>query len=344
MVMNKIFGLGALLSLCLLGFIGLKTAASSDLYPYKSEKFGILLDDSYNVTNQVERKEFYDWMNKAYFKSGCLFPGKEKLSFDALLDDLKRDLSKLPEPLDYELKILVWLHKLIKTIIPKFSLARGFEFSNIVKLGERQCLSQSILMAAILQKIGIEAGVIMVYRNPEGQESNNGHAVVLVKLTQSKNVMLDASHKEPFVYHLGIFAKGKEDYCYLEPVFETGSHYIIAFDLASGEGKLDPEQVAPLDYNFVRSQLYFYRGERVPGGLIEGTKTEKGLKAAADYLKKSVALCPHNPLAVYYLSLVYQALGKTDKANKLLTQAYNLYCRYGWVPEGINKAINSNKQ
>jgi len=57
------------------------------------------------------------------------------------------------------------LHKSVKKGIPKFSLDRGFEFTNTVKLGERQCFLQSIIIAAILQALDLDAGVVMVSVN-----------------------------------------------------------------------------------------------------------------------------------------------------------------------------------
>jgi hypothetical protein len=319
-------------------------ADADNYYPYTGEKFGILLDDSYNIYKLADRNEFYAWMNQGYEHSKYRFPGKENLSLLALLNELEANMQSLSDPslkLEEELKILVWMHKFTKTVIPKFSLVRGFEFFNVVKFGERQCLLQSVLMTALLQDMHINAGVVMVYKNPEGKESNNGHAVVLVKLSNSRDIMLDASHKEPFALHLGIFARNSQDYIYLEPVFEPEAFTISSYKTASGNGIIDSGKIRQLDFNFVRSQTFYYRGEHTQGGLIEKPVSKKGLITAAGYLQRSVQLCPKNPLAVYMLAKVYQALGETGKAAALYNEAYQLYAQFGWIPQRVKESQDS---
>ena len=74
--------------------------------------------------------------------------------------------------------------------------------------GQRQCFLQSVLIAGLLQRMGISAGVAMVYRNPRGEESNNGHAVTLVKLPDGDDLVADAAelfgcHETNHVPHCG---------------------------------------------------------------------------------------------------------------------------------------------
>lgn len=315
-------------------------------YPYHSRRFLQLLEESYNEHASREAAKFYAWMEEAYKHSSRRFPGKESLAFSTLLPSLKHELSGISDPLrkaERETEICAWLHGLIKEIIPKFNLDTGYEFYNAVKLAERQCFLQSVLIAGILQDAGMNAGVAMVYKSMQGQVSNNGHAVTLVKLADEKDVLVDASDKEPFAAHQGLFAKGQH-YLYVIPVYEKKSVKIQYYMAASENKNLSAAHIKALDFSFVRSQFWFYRGERAKGGLLSKVKTKEGLKASERALKKSIRICPRNPLSVYTLGKIYLMEKKVAKARRLFERARNLYAAFGWVPDGVKEFLKLSQE
>jgi hypothetical protein len=191
-----------------------------------------------------------------------------------------------------------------------------------------------VLIAGLLQKAGLNAGVVMVYKNIRGEQTNNGHAVVLVRLPDKKDIIVDASEPKPFARQRGLFVKTM-DYRYVDPVYEDKSDKIRCFKPASGAGKIDTAKVKTLDIGFLDSQFCYYRGERAIGGLLASKKTYEGLARSALYLETSMKRCPQNPLAVYMLGRVYLDQGKTALARQTLNRAKTLYMRFGWVPDGM---------
>jgi hypothetical protein len=275
-------------------------------------------------------------MEKAYARCPRRLPGTEGLALGPALQAEKATLSRVSEAerrAEAEQNICAKLHRIVKKVIPRFSLDRGFEFRNVVRLGERQCFLQAVLIAGLLQRMGIDAGVVMVYRNPHGAASNNGHAVTLVKLAGGHDLLVDASEPEPFPHHRGLFVR-KGAYRYVEPAYDTGTDRIVSYRSTAGGERIDPARLRMLDYGFIRSQFWYYRGERAEGALLSAHRTKTGLGAAARALRRSVSLCPENSLSTYMLGRVYLANGKSEKARGLFAQAYRLYSRFGWVPAG----------
>jgi hypothetical protein len=119
----------------------------------------------------------------------------------------------------------------------------------------------------------------------------------------------------------------------VEPVYGSDSHSITGYRLASGSGTIKATRLRPLDLVFLRSQFWYYRGERAKGGLLSG-KTRQGLRAAEEALRASVQICPRNALAVYMLGRVYLAAGNLTAARWLFHVAHKGYSQLGWVPLG----------
>jgi len=314
--------------------IGPVKQAIEERYPYRSPRFTQFLIESHVWCGDKNRHDFYAWMDAAYSECSHRFPGKEHLSLEELLDAKKDQFARITDPSfksENEIAFSAWVHRMVKTVIPKFSLERGFEFCDVIKFGERQCFLQSALIAGILQYVGFDAGVIMVYRNPKGEESNNGHAVVLLKLADGRDIIVDASEPEPFYKPLGVFVRRLE-YRFVNPVYMRYSSRIIGYKSESGLREIAANQVRPLDYAFVRSQFWYYRGERAPGGLLSSRETQSGLSRAQRALEQSVKFCAKNPLSVYMLGRVYLAQGKASLAAEQFREAHNLYTRFGWIP------------
>lgn len=312
-----------------------KPAISAESIPYHSSRFDQVLAESRKFYRPGESRDFYAWMSDAYAHSKYRFPGKEKLAFEQLLRIKRADMAAIADKnkrAEAEIALGAWVHRLIKTVIPRFSLDRGFEFFNVMKYGERQCFLQSVLIAGLLQGMGVDAGAVMVYRNPVGQESNNGHAVVLVKLSNGRDIVVDASEQVPFARHQGLFVRAS-GYRYVEPVYARGSNKIISY--RAGSQTIPDAKVRPLDFGFIRSQFWYYRGERAKDGLLAPRPTRQGLASSASALETSVKLCPGNPLAVYMLGRTYRALGKPRLAEYRFQQAAKLYATYGWVPRDV---------
>jgi tetratricopeptide (TPR) repeat protein len=190
--------------------------------------------------------------------------------------------------------------------------------------------------------MSLRAGVAMVYRNIRGEYTNNGHAVVVLKLPDGRDIIVDASDPEPFARHKGLFVREK-DYLYVEPIYARDSDAILAYKASSGKGNIATSRVRTLDFAFINSQFWYYRGERAPGGLFSGTRTKEGLRASEIALQMSVRLNPGNPLAVFMLGRVLLAEGDTKQAKSCLDKAIELYSRYGWIPEGPKQFYSNMK-
>lgn len=302
-------------------------------YPFGSPAFSHFVADSYKSGNAGSAKQFFDWFN-SHFKAQAgaapeAYLAKRKLEIDALREPGAKGGAQM--------KLGGDLHRIIKKTIPKFSLERGFEFYNTAQLGERQCFLQSVLVAGLLQKAGVRAGVAMVYKNIEGQATNNGHAVAIARLADNRDVIVDCSDPTPFVEQKGLFLRnGEKSYLYVEPVYGA-SHTISAY---RGNGTvLSPGAVAMLDVAFIDSQFDYYRGERAEHGIFDAHPTPAGLQRSAAFLRKSIQENPANPLAVYMLGNVYRKLGNKDLARRQYQQAQVLYAKDGWLPQGLTDAL-----
>ncbi len=182
----------------------------------------------------------------------------------------------------------------------------------------------------------------MVYKNIQGQETNNGHAVTLLKLSDGQDIVVDASEPEPFVRHKGLFG-GSVSYKYVDPVYDRNSDRIAYYVNASRGTRISPAHLMPLDIDFLRSQFWFYRGERAPGGLLASVKTKEGLAESARALETSVRICPNNPLAEFSLGRVYRMQGNYQQARVSFENAYKLYQKYGWIPAGPKEYVELSR-
>ncbi len=319
---------------------GAAPAAPRMAYPYGSDEFRALVTDSYQVTKAAEAVQFPEWFEKAFAAHPNSFRGTQAATLAELLDQEQRRLdgaSGSAQRARLETSVASGFHRMVKDLIPRFSLARGFEFAYVVKYGERQCLLQSALLAALLQRVGVEAGIVMVFRNGKNAKSNISHVATLVKLSDGTDALVDASFQEPFVKHTGILVAAPS-YRFVQPRYAAKSIRITGYREERTRRALSVAKVAPLGYSFVRSQFWFYRGERAPGGILAAHPTSSGLASSQQRLEKSVALCPGNPIAVYLLGRTYRSEGQRTKAARLLLKARDLYTSYGWLPEGPAEA------
>lgn len=156
----------------------------------------------------------------------------------------------------------------------------------------------------------------------------------LVRLTDGRDLLVDASERRPKATHQGLFMTDNvaDHYQFVEPEYDHNG-FITAYRTVDGR-LLPARRMRPLDARFLRSQFYFYRGERAPGGFLGRPATQTGLAASARYLERAVAIRPENPLAVYVLGHVYRKQGRTDAAKGQFVRAYELYRRFGYVPVG----------
>jgi len=311
-----------------------------EAYPYQSGAFTRFVSDSYRVADGGQTADFYAWMDKTCRQSALCGPGGQTL---AMIDARRDALDAIAGPkqrAQAEMAFAATLHHWIKSSMPIFSLQEGFEFSNVAKHRERQCLLQSVLLASLLQEADVDAGVVMVNKNAGGQTSNNGHCVTLIKLADGTDVLVDASDRQPFVRHQGLFAKDSmlKNYRYVEPVFQGGSPIIVSYQSPDHSVKIACRPIRPLDTDFLRSQFDFYRGERTSGGLLDAHPTDNGLSTEAHYLRSSVHACPQNPLPVYMLGRVEWRRTHPREARRQLSRAARLYQGAGWVPSGLRDA------
>ena len=304
-------------------------APAGERYPYGGAAFTRLVADSDRVAGDGAPQEFYRWMD--------LVPLAQKShGLLALMAAEKLKITRETTPARKAAEERVFsahLHRMVKTVMPNFSLDEGFEFTNAVRKGERQCLLQSVLLAGLLQRAGVDAGIVMVWRNLRGQATNNSHCVTLVHLADGQDVELDASDPIPFVRHQGLLGEqnGLRD---ITPIFAGETPNIVAYK-ATGDGRrLTTQEVRPLSYSFVQSQFDYYRGERAPGGLLSDQFTPDGLRTEANYLHAAIRRDPRNALAVYMLGRVSLKQGKPATARRELSQSLKLYADAGWTPDG----------
>jgi len=313
-----------------------------EYFPYQSGAFTRFVGDSYKEADGGQVSDFYAWMDGACGRARLCSPAGTRVL--AMVDSRRRTLDTISAPrqrTQAEMALASTLHHWIKTSLPTFSLEEGFEFSNVARRGERQCLLQSVLLAALLQEADIDAGVVMVYKNVGGHVSNNGHCVTLLKCSDGTDVLVDASDAQPFVRHQGVFAKDalRKEYRYAEPVFlDPRSPIIVSYQNPAHDAKATTRALRPLDVDFLRSQFDYYRGERAHGGLLSPEATDKGLALEAHYLRASVHSCPQNPLPVYMLGRVEWRRSHPSEARRQLTRADRLYHAAGWVPSGLRDA------
>ena len=177
---------------------------------YKSRAFDRFVVDSYKEAglSRAQAEKWYAWMDGAYQKSDVRFAGKESVkSLGPLMDSIGEDYDKAKtarQKAQMERLTAAFVHRMVKTAIPKFSLDRGFEFAEAMQRGERQCYLQAILVSGLMQRAHMNASVVMVSKSDKGEATNNGHCVALVKCSDTRDVLVDISHPDPFVAQQGL--------------------------------------------------------------------------------------------------------------------------------------------
>ncbi len=312
-------------------------------YAYGTPAFAALTQDSYAL-RALSAPEFGRWLEGKYAAAHLPLAGGKTLraglaarraalnsASGAPRDRLAQDTAQ-------------WAHTFIKKILPNFSLERGYEFAFAVQFGQRQCLLQSLLIAALLQRAGLDAGAVMVWQNSEGQESNLGHVVALLRLPSGQAALLDdASDPQPFMTHQGLLLREGENYRFVHPVYS--GEKITGFTRADTQAELALGAARPLDLAYLKSQVNYYRGERAPGGFMgaggnNGGKSDAaGLSRSADFLKRALSDNPHNALATYVLGLVERKQGQWVQAKAHILAGVKLYQAQGHLPAGSADAL-----
>ncbi|MCE9559242.1 MAG: hypothetical protein K8R88_09845 [Armatimonadetes bacterium] len=319
-----------------LGVCLFATASSSAVsgksyqYPFSSRAFRSFVVDSFRETpNNMDAT--FQYLNVQSQKLN----GKPLKAWLASQKQKVTGVGEVRAKQEMEIGNAYWAF--IKKAIPKFSLERGFEFHFMVSKGERQCFLQSVLMSSMFQETGLRGGVIMIWKNPTGGESNNGHAAVLLRLANNTDVIVDCSDPEPFIKHQGVFffSPSTKSYQFANPVYNSDSATIAGYKVAGSTKQVAPSFAWPLDTKFLASQFEYYRGEREPKGVFYGNVTKTGLRGSLKHLQESVRRCPQNPLAVFMLGKAQERLGKKAQAKKTYASAKKLYTKYGWTPDNV---------
>lgn len=322
-----------------------KYPAFSDHYGYGSPEFDTFVKASYDELRLADFQEFYQWMDLAYEKwkkqgetNGTYpFPAAESSDLKGLCAAVEKQRSlqqDTGELAGMEMSCARGVHRMVKSVIPRFSLQRGYEFTSVPRYGERQCFLQSVLIAGLFQLMDMKAGLVMVYRNEKGEESNNGHAVVLLRLSDGHDIIVDASEPRPFATHKGLFCNDYRGNRYVKPVFVSGSEMIAGYQQESDDEPIERETIGALDITFINSQFDVYRGEWVNGSLHSGRKSRQGLESAVRYFRRSVNTCRNNPAAVYMLARALEELNNNDEARRQFRKACELYSECGWFYKG----------
>ena len=312
-------------------------------FQFGSAAFGEVADTSYRTVGLSG--SFDDWMTGAYQKGGVLLGRSGSLSADLDARAAAIRAATGDARVQLERSAASWAHTFVKKAIPKFSLERGFELANVVRTGERQCLAQSFIISGLLQRAGLQAGAVMVWANPQGQQSNLGHVVSVVRLSSGQDLLVDASDPTPFVHHQGLLVKTAGGYRFVKPSY-TATDTISGYTVAAGGASLKVADTAPLSLSYLHSQFDYYRGERATGGIL-GTPVGKaprgatpdGLKQSALYLNRALHEDPQNALASFMLGHVLQRQGQLVSALAQYRRADAIYLTQGHVPPGVDSAI-----
>lgn len=303
-----------------------QAADAEGAFPYRGATFDSFVKESFEVAGKPE-----DW--------GSFYKNMDELAVKATGQDWEKWIAANPDKHNAAQERAaaedVW--RRIKKTIRHFSLDRGFEFSNTVAYNERQCFLQSVFLSGVMQKAGYNAGVVMVWRNPQGQTSNNGHAVTVLRMANGKDILVDDSESEPFPEHTGLFMRLGGTYKYVMPIFEKDST-ISGYKPASGGQTIKNTYLTTLDVPFLRSQFDYYRGERTPGGFMGKPQTAAGLAQSEKWLRRSLQRAPGNPLSQAVLMDVLLAEKKPSEAAPVRQTAVALYAKYGWAPERFRGA------
>jgi hypothetical protein len=192
------------------------------------------------------------------------------------------------------------------------------------------------MLTGLLQAAGLNAGVVMVYKNPKGQESNNGHAITLLRLASGRDVQVDCSHADPFTAHQGLFVARGDTFGYVLPQMQKPPVPLMsAYNDPVRDVIYRPGQLQPLDLPFLNSMFDYYRGERVPGGLLDPKAAPAGLQRSLSYLVRATQDEPRNPLPWSVRARVELRLGQRDAAQRSVRRAMELHNRFGFMPGGI---------
>lgn len=314
-------------------------------YAYGTPAFDRLVRESYAGVQAGTLLDFGTWLARAYASTkAARLPGHERLSLADALAARQAELAAATSAsrrTQLQRDTAAWLHTAVKAMIPKFSLDRGFEFANTVRLGERQCLLQSVLIAALLQRLGMDAGAAMVWRNEKGVESNLGHVTAVVRLANGHDLLVDASDPQPFMRHQGLFVRVRAGatfaYRFVLPHYGERDEILGYQDLKANR-RAGVADTRPLAFDYVRSQFDYYRGERAPSGFL-GKSTRAGLALSERFLTRATKLGPDNPLAALVLGHVYRKAGDERRAKAQYERAWTLYDRSGFVPPSAHAAV-----
>lgn len=304
--------------------------------------FKALAADSY--TQQKLTGDFGAWLSGAYERTGVLLAGGKTLNEALLARQTQLKAAKTSAEKDaLARQTATWAWTFIKKAVPKFSLERGFEFASIPKYGERQCLLQSTIIAGLLQEVGLNAGLMMVWKSQSGQESNLGHVTSVLRLPSGAgDVQVDASEPHPFAAHQGVLTAVGGAYQFLMPKF-NGNDVIQSYTSLKTAKNVPVTDVTFLSLNYLRSQYDYYRAERTIGGVLgtgAGRATPEGLKRSETLLLRALQVEPNNSLAAGVLGSVYRKQGRDSEAKAQYRRAAALYKAQGHLPAGMQANLN----
>lgn len=299
---------------------------------YGDATWTALVRDSYAFVGG-KPEQFERWLQPAWQKT----TGK---TFKEWLAEKRKELkwaSDNPKATNRaEIKICGELHAALKKTVTKFDLDRGYEFAWMEQRGERQCLLQSVFIAAALQRMGIPAGIAMVWRSPNGAESTLGHVVAIATLPKNQRLVVDASEPSLNVNPQGMFLPvvSPNHYRFVTVSYQKDGTLAYAEDFET-HARYSPSQLGTLPVSYVKSQFLFYRAERIVGGLLAQPPTADGLAKSERWMRASAAADPRNPLTTYSVGRVLVREGKVAEAAKWGDRAEALFRSYGYMPPGL---------
>lgn len=317
-------------------------------HPYAGEAFDRLVDDSCSATGAMDRNAFHQWMAARLLTIGRSWPyGRDAADWETFLKAQREDMEStgdLRQRARKQHALAAWLHATVKKALPNYDLEHGFELAYAARDRQRQCLMGSLLISSLLQAAGVDAGMMMMNQNVDGEFTNNTHVVAVMKLANGNDAVVDASYGWVNVAHRGLMGMDSDGrYRYVRPIYTPDGGEIMAYREEPTRRQQSTKDVRPLDAAFALSQIYYYRGERTPGGVLAKRTSREGLDRSVRFFDASLALAPRNPLPAYMLAKAYELQGRREDAFRQYTHARNLYGQAGWTPDEVSRALNRTR-
>lgn len=307
-------------------------------FRYENAEFRGIVADSYRVTRKGSPTKFYRIIESRLRQQ----VGKPWLKFAWERRYAQNRITDLEKRAEFQEQTIEIIHRAVRAIAPKSDRYSGFEFAYMASRKTRDALSQTVLAATLLQDCGIKAGVTVVFKRSGGDYVNFDYPVAIAKLANYRDRLVDLTTSIVSPQHLGVLLVNQENYDYiaLSPSYERQTGRIEAYVKQTGtRPTLSARYTSTLDINYVDSLFDVNRALFIKDGLKSLTPSDSALKLTISYLKRAIEKCGENAISTHLLAQTYELLGDRNQAGSYFRDAYSMYQRYGFVPEGVEASM-----